>query len=256
LAKYRQGRYGSALDIMRGEAATVMGPAPRLVEAMAEYRDGQKEEARLTLAAAISSFDWSAAQVGSLDHWIWHVLRREAENLVFPNTSAFQAGKYQPQDNVERLAFVGVCRFKNMHRAMARLYAEAFAADPHLANDPHVRHRYNAACAAALAGGSPDAGELSEAERARWRAQARTWLQAEVTTLGQKLHRDPAAHRLVHATLIHWRADPDLAGVREPSALDRLGADERKEWRALWQDVEVLLQRTQKSSSMTRTMAH
>src|SRR5262249_24507526 len=76
LAEYRQGRFDSAIAIMSAEAGTVMGPAPRLVIAMAEYRKGQKEPARETLAAAIVSFDWSAAQVGSRDHWIWHVLRR------------------------------------------------------------------------------------------------------------------------------------------------------------------------------------
>src|SRR5205814_235858 len=82
LAEYRQGRFDSAIAIMSAEAGTVMGPAPRLVVAMAEYRNGQKEAARATLAAAMIRFDWSAAQVGSRDHWIWRVLRREAEFLI------------------------------------------------------------------------------------------------------------------------------------------------------------------------------
>jgi serine/threonine-protein kinase len=50
LAEYRQGRFDSAISIMRGDAGTVMGPAPRLVMAMAQYRKGQEEEARKTFA--------------------------------------------------------------------------------------------------------------------------------------------------------------------------------------------------------------
>src|SRR5262249_34347349 len=157
----------SAIAIMNGDAANVMGPSPRLVVAMAQYRNGQQEEARKTLSDAIISFDWSAAQVISRDHWIWHVIRREAESLIFPNLASFLDGKYRPQDKIERLAFVGACRFKNLNLAVAKLYADAFAADPKLANDYRMNHRINAACAAVLAGSSSakDTSALTEAER-------------------------------------------------------------------------------------------
>jgi predicted Ser/Thr protein kinase len=39
------------------------------------------------------------------------------------------------------------------------------------------------------------------------------------------------------------RADPDLAGLREPGALDQLSAEERDEWLALWKEVGALLKR-------------
>src|SRR5262249_49443553 len=45
LAEYRQGRFESAIEIMGADAGTVMGPAPRLVIAMAQYRNGQEKEA-------------------------------------------------------------------------------------------------------------------------------------------------------------------------------------------------------------------
>ena len=51
-----------AIATMKGEAAHVMGPCPRLVTAMALYRKGQKDEALKTLAAAVLSYDWSAAK--------------------------------------------------------------------------------------------------------------------------------------------------------------------------------------------------
>jgi hypothetical protein len=41
-----------------------------------------------------------------------------------------------------------------------------------------------------------------------------------------------------------WRYDTDLAGLREPGALEKLSAEEREEWLALWREVEALLSRT------------
>ena len=82
LARYRQGRFDDAITLMNGEASPVMGPAPRLVLAMAQYRKDQKDQARKTLAAAIASYDWSAAKADNHDAWIAHILRREAEELI------------------------------------------------------------------------------------------------------------------------------------------------------------------------------
>jgi tetratricopeptide (TPR) repeat protein len=248
LAEYRQGRFDSAIAIMRAEAATVMGPAPRLVLAMAEYGKGQKQEARATLAVVISSFDWSAAQVGGRDDWIWHVLRREAEDLIIPNVQAFLEGKYEPQDNDERLALLGVCQFTDRTRASARLYAEAFAAAPRLAQDLRAGHRYHAARAAARAGcgRGADAGGSGETERTQWRAQAREWLRADLAAWGQALDSDSATARAsVRQRLTQWRADPDLAVLREPVELDNLPADERKDCLALWDEVSRVLQASQ-----------
>src|SRR5262249_19234693 len=120
LAEYRQGRFDSAISIMRADAGTVMGPAPRLVIAMAQYRKGQEEEARKTFAAEIVHFDWGMAHAISRDHWIWHVLRRDAEALIFPDIPSFLEGRYQPRDNIERLALLGVCRFKNLNLALVK----------------------------------------------------------------------------------------------------------------------------------------
>jgi serine/threonine-protein kinase len=87
LARYRQERMDDAIRLMSGEAASVMGPSPRLVMAMAQFRTGRKELAVKTLAAAIESFDWSASKADSHDAWIAHILRREAETLILPARS-------------------------------------------------------------------------------------------------------------------------------------------------------------------------
>jgi serine/threonine-protein kinase len=248
LAEYRQGHFESAISTMQTKAGAVMGPCPRFLIAMAKYRLGDEREARTMLAAEIGTIDWSLAEVRGHDQWLWHVLRREAEALIFPNTAAFLEGKYWPQDNIERLAWLGVCRFKNLNLAAAKLYAEAFAADPKLADDYHVSHRSDAACAAALVGcgAAKDGSALSEAERARWRKQARAWLQADLAAWARIMDSDSQADRdLAKKMLTHWQIAPGLAGIRERSALERFSKDEREECLALWTEVAAVLNRAQ-----------
>jgi eukaryotic-like serine/threonine-protein kinase len=83
LAEYRQGRFQSAQSLMAGRAATVMGPAPRLILAMVEYRQGKSADARKTLAAVILAFQWRP-ETDHRNDWIAGVLRREAEALLMP----------------------------------------------------------------------------------------------------------------------------------------------------------------------------
>jgi serine/threonine-protein kinase len=157
-------------------------------------------------------------------------------------------GKEKPTGAAECLRFADLCRVKKQFAAAARLYAEAFAAAPPLAEGLHTADRYHAACAAAVAGSGrgDDASKLSEAEPRRWRRQAREWLQADLTLWVKKLETGPVADRvLMRKTLRQWRADPDLAGLREPSALETLSADERQECLALWQSVASLLDRAE-----------
>jgi tetratricopeptide (TPR) repeat protein len=82
LARYREGRFDDAIKLMTGEAASVMAPCPRLLLAMAQFQNGQQEEARESLAAAISSYDWSESKADNHDAWIAHILRREAEAML------------------------------------------------------------------------------------------------------------------------------------------------------------------------------
>jgi serine/threonine-protein kinase len=90
LAEYRQGHFDRAISIMHGDAATVLGPAPRLVQAMAEQRRGNSDAARATLAAAIASFDWRESNADSRDIWFIHMLRREAEATIPQNGPGFK----------------------------------------------------------------------------------------------------------------------------------------------------------------------
>src|SRR5262249_57125791 len=107
---------------------------------------------------------------------------REAEGRTRPDLPAFLAGEYQPRDNDERLALIGLCQSTDRTRALARLYDDAFAADPRLADDLVAGHRYSAARAAARAGcgHGTDATGLGEEERRRWRERARRWLREDL----------------------------------------------------------------------------
>src|SRR5262249_32950061 len=66
----------------------------------------------------------------------------------------------------ERLPFAQICQLpaKSHYAAAVRFYADAFAEQPQLAEDLLAPHRYNAACAAALAGcgQGKDAGQLDD----------------------------------------------------------------------------------------------
>jgi serine/threonine-protein kinase len=127
---------------------------------------------------------------------------------------------------------------------MAGLYADAFAADPKLADDLEGDYRYRAARAAAVAGrgGGADGAALSEAERTHWREQARQWLRLDLgARIKQLQSAAPADRARLLKSLTAWRTDPDLAGLREPAALDQLPTGERQECRALWSDVDAQL---------------
>jgi len=246
LAEYRQGNFQDAVSLLTGPTANVLGPCPGLVTAMASCRLGEQQAAMRALAAEISAFNWSVVEVRGHDQWLWHVLRREAESLIFPNAPAFFEGKYVPRDNTERLILLGECRFKNHTFKAAQLYAEAFAADPTLAHSPRSDHYFNGARVAALAGcgEGEDVAGLSEVDQLKLRILARKWLRAELTASGALLDSNLETHRAgVRRKVARWRRETELAGLREPTELKKLPPAEREECLALWDDVETLLRR-------------
>jgi tetratricopeptide (TPR) repeat protein len=158
--------------------------------------------------------------------------------------AAFRNGSYTPASNAERLALAEWCQVKKLHHTAAGLYADAFAADPKLADDLGAPHRYNAACYAALAaaGQGEDAARLDEKERARLRQRALDWLRADLALRGKRLQSGkPTDRAAVHSAMQHWQIDTDLAGLRDKDALDRLPDQEQKAFAQLWADVEALL---------------
>jgi serine/threonine protein kinase/Flp pilus assembly protein TadD len=173
---------------------------------------------------------------------------RRAERLVALDAKLPQVlrGQAQPADAAEYIALAKLCQeYKRLYAAAARFYAGAFDDEPQLADGLRTAQRYNAACAAALAGcgRGEDAAKLEDAERARLRRQALAWLRAELAAWDQLLDKDPErARAAVQQALRHWQEDADLAGVRG-DALAELPEAERRPWQQLWADVEQTLRR-------------
>jgi serine/threonine-protein kinase len=88
LLTYRQGRFKESVAILKGDAGRVLGPAPGLVLVMNQFHLGQKDEAQKTLEKAIKAFDWQQAKAYSREAWMYHILRREAEGLIKPDSGA------------------------------------------------------------------------------------------------------------------------------------------------------------------------
>jgi tetratricopeptide (TPR) repeat protein len=173
---------------------------------------------------------------------------RQGERLLVLDARlpAILKGEAQPASAAERIEYAHLCMLKKRYHAGSGLWTDSFAADPKLAGDPRAGNRYNAACAAALAGSGQgkDAAGLDAGERARLRQQARSWLRADLDLWQQLLATGKATERAaVRRQLQHWQRDPDLAGIRDAAWIVNLPADELRACHQLWDDVEALLTR-------------
>jgi serine/threonine-protein kinase len=250
LAEFREGKFDQAIATMRGDATLLGGHIVRPVIAMALHRTGRLTEARKTLALAIPSHDSKATQAREQFDWTCHLLRREAEGVVLPNLPAFLRGEYQPRENDERFALLAGqlanCEFEGRMGTAARLYADALATEPELAEDVAAGIRYHAARVAALAGccQGKDADQLRDDERTLRRRQALDWLRQDLTWSAKLFEgRKAQTNDWIVTRLRFWLVDPDLAGVHTKDALARLLKEDRAQWERLWSDVDVLLKR-------------
>jgi tetratricopeptide (TPR) repeat protein len=190
-------------------------------------------------------------ELGSKDpHWGYPSAEwvKECERLVDleGKLPAILSGKEQPASAAERAEYAQVCQIKRLYAAAARLCREAIAAQPDLVASPANGIRYNAACAAALAGcgAGADAARLSDVERAGLRKQALDWLRPDLDAWRGQLDKDPdKARPAVAQTMRHWLVDPDFSAVRGAGALAKLPEAERQDWQKLWADVAATLRR-------------
>ena len=146
----------------------------------------------------------------------------------------------------DRLVVAELCYARKHYATAARLYAETLAADPRLTEDLLAGHRFNAACAAALAafGRGDDATSFGERERKGLREQARGWLGQDLAACTARVQTgEPPDLVAVRKALATWRDDPALAGLRAADTLGRLPANERQAWERFWSDADALLRR-------------
>jgi serine/threonine-protein kinase len=145
----------------------------------------------------------------------------------------------RPVDAAEHRALAEVAARKRRYAVAARLYDQLPGPDALAGPD-----RYNAACAAALAGCGQGTDDVTAFERTRWRGRALEWLRAEFKVQRRLLAADAPKPNKEQARrfLLHWKSDPDLAGVREPASIAALPADESKSWHEFWADVDAALE--------------
>jgi eukaryotic-like serine/threonine-protein kinase len=170
----------------------------------------------------------------------------ERQAALVSRLPAIIAGETGPRDAGEMVDLAQICSIKGLNGASARFWADAFQANPKIAEDVARHWRYSAACAAALAGcgRGNDQPLLDEASRARWRRSALEWLEADLAAWSKILECGPRpARQPIPGMLRQWRDDPDLSGLRDPAALRKLPEDQQKAWRSLWDRIDALLAR-------------
>jgi WD40 repeat protein/serine/threonine protein kinase len=143
----------------------------------------------------------------------------------------------------DRLAFAQYASDHKQFARAARLWAEALAGEGKLGDDRQTHYRYGAIRAAVLAADGQALGEppLDDTAKAKLRGQALHWLRVELTAWRKFLDASSAQARPnMMRDPSDWKQDPDLASIRDDSALARLPADERKAFAQLWADVARL----------------
>jgi tetratricopeptide (TPR) repeat protein len=212
---------------LHNSLAYVLWDQGRLDEAIAEFREAVRLDPHFADASA-------------------NLAKAEKMAALQVQLPGLQKGEFKPRTNDELAAMSRLCEIKKLFLASARMYAEAFAADPKLADDAPSSNRYSAACDAARAGRGEgvDAKELDDKERARWRKQALDWLRADLVLWEKRVGSDkPEERKQVAATLRHWQEDADLSGLRDAAELAKLPADEQEACKKLWVDVKALLEK-------------
>jgi WD40 repeat protein/tRNA A-37 threonylcarbamoyl transferase component Bud32 len=242
-ALYRDGRAAEAVRELE-EAVRRHGAGgslwTNLFLALAHRRLGHNDQVQKYRRQALAAAGWEES-----------VLQAQLLNELDDPVHEILAGRAKPAGAAQAIDLARRCgSVTQLYVAAARLYAEAFAADPRLAENLSTFDRYNAACCAALAaaGQGYDAAALSQPERARLRQQAHDWLRADLEHWRKTLGAGKEdGRKAVLQQMQHWQQDADLIGVRDKKALAALPEAERRTWEQLWAAVATLLDRAQKA---------
>jgi tetratricopeptide (TPR) repeat protein len=154
------------------------------------------------------------------------------------------AGRAKPATPAEAVAIAALLSEPPRRRYVlaVRLYSEAFAADPALADDLKNAHRYWAASHAvrAAAGQDEEKPKVGVEEWGYLIGLALKWLRADLALRASQA-KDPKQWQDVRWSLTYWKEDPSLASVRDPAWRAAMPPDDRKAWEALWRDVDAVL---------------
>lgn len=138
---------------------------------------------------------------------------------------ALLSGKEKPRNAIEHRRVSELCYEFKQYGAATRFWSEFFARHPEAEDRAG---RYDAACAAALAGTGRSKDAVQKPAEAR--AKALAWLEQSLAELSEQ----PTGQ--LQQRLNHWKRDGDLAGVRDD--LSKLPAEERASWQEFWKSVD------------------
>jgi serine/threonine-protein kinase len=238
LALYDQGRVEEA--IAHYQETLQLDPKDALAHGalgQALLRQGRFQQAREALRRCLALLPSDSALCTGISRRLQQCERfLELEGRL----PAVLQGNDKPEPT-QRLHFADFCVRTKRYASATRLFSAALAEQPQLAENRQAQHRYNAACAAALAAAAQgsDAATLTAQERETLRRQALDWLRAELAVWSGTSDR-----AVIERTLTHWQRDTDLASLREKEALAKLPQAEREAWQKLWADVAGLLKKS------------
>jgi serine/threonine protein kinase len=205
----------------------------RLDEALAGYRKAKQ----------LSNDDWTTAHLTQIEALVALVPR-----LDEVQKEEAQKGERKPIDAGERVQLARLAQRRTQWLLASRLYERAFTDKPDLAEDLNAANRYEAAgCAVmAAAGAGVHAVGLAGEERAQWRDKALRWLRADLLLRDKRAALGGAKDRqAVFRALYFWQHDPNLASVREPTAIVKLPPGDPEAWGRLWADVAQVLKKVE-----------
>jgi serine/threonine-protein kinase len=167
-------------------------------------------------------------------------LIQEAEQLVDAEAQlpALRAAGPETMEPRTAARIAQVLGYTGRYREAAAFFVAAARDEEAFA----VKDRYDAACVSLKAASTSDGDgqRIDEAEQARLRAAALTWLQNEKRSWQQRLDEGTVAGRAAaRRALRQWQIDPDLAMVRGAAAL-QLPPAEAAAWKLLWDAVTEL----------------
>ncbi len=230
------------LAVAHKALAHALEGAGRTDDAIAEFREAVRLEPRFSSAylylgrALIEAGDYRAAleALARVDsgppppdpNLNPSTLASRADQLMAleERLPAVVTGSDRPADAEEAEGFARIAFSRSQYGVAARLWADAFDADPTLATDPFSWNRSHAAQAAALAAeGGHSEGSLDAEFQAHWRQQAVAWLEADLAGSATLLKSGPFTQRTAVARRLgRWQVDPALAGLRDERALEGL----------------------------------
>lgn len=185
----------------------------------------------------------------------WHAPRdprHEAERLILLDNRlpALLRSEKHDCNPKEAADFARLCGRKRQFATSARLWAEAFAAEPAVDREPRGESRYFDAASSAIRAGcgtGHDEPRPGEKARGQLRAQALGWLRTELAACADRLRKGSFHDRgAIPRWLGRWQVDPSFASVRDEKELSTVPEAERADWSALWSEVKTMKEQAKK----------